>query len=105
MEYLLEFGSQYQAVLDALPIHKEIIKLPRQYVANIICTIVGDPFEAWVQERIEARNAKVAEEQELMIELDPQVAEAFRNSTAISRKLLFDSVSLVMTWFNLCLFL
>ena len=37
----------------ALPIEpKEIDKIPRQYIANVIYTIVGAPFNAWVEQQI-----------------------------------------------------
>ena len=39
----------YPEVMRALPvIDKEIRKLPRSYIANVIYTIVGDKFNEWV---------------------------------------------------------
>ena len=79
IEDLLAYASNYPEVLRALPIaQKEIKKLPRQYIANIIHTIVGQPFKTWVHGRVEARNQKVAEEGEMMIELDPEIAAIYR---------------------------
>ena len=45
--------------MKALPIDSEIKKLSRQYLANVIYSIVGEPFDSWVDERIEIRNKKV----------------------------------------------
>ena len=45
---------------------------------------VGDPFEAWVHEQVEIHNAKLVTNN--VIEMDAEVAEAFRASTAVSCK-------------------
>ena len=60
--------------MQALPIDKEIHKLTRQYLANIIYTIVGQPFSQWVDNIVEQRNSKIKSEQQLMINMDPEVA-------------------------------
>ena len=50
METMLEYAESRQNVMDALPaVKREREKLPRQYLANVIYTIVGDPFKQWVQ--------------------------------------------------------
>ena len=43
-------------------IEKEVKKLPRNYIGNVIYTIVGEKFNQWVQEKVQVRNAKVAED-------------------------------------------
>jgi len=55
----------------------EIDKLPRWYIANAIYTLVGPVFKEWVDGVIEERNQKIAKEQDLMIEMDPDVFKAF----------------------------
>ena len=43
----------YPEVMRALPVvMKEIRKLPRNYIANVIYTIVGDKFNEWVQQKV-----------------------------------------------------
>ena len=71
---LLGFAREYPAVMNALPIEKEIHKLTRQYLINVIYTIVGDNFVEWVNERVEKRNKKIKEEGKMMIDIDPEVA-------------------------------
>ena len=44
---ILTFARGYDNgdVMNALPeVEKELLKLPRSYIANIIYTIIGDPF-------------------------------------------------------------
>ena len=54
--------------MKALPItEKERLKLPREYVGNVVFTIVGAPFQKWVDDRVVARNKKVAQDKDLSI--------------------------------------
>ncbi len=76
--------------MNCLPTEtKEIFKLPKQYLINVIYTIVGQQFADWVTERIEERNQKVAVDGNLMIEVDAEVARAYNNSTAVSLYVIF----------------
>ena len=57
---MLAFGEQYPEVTEALPsVNKEVLKLPRAYIANVIHTLVGEPFVKWVNKRVNDRNMKV----------------------------------------------
>ena len=71
-------------MLSYLPAAKEVEKLPKQYLVNLVFAVIGDNFKAWVHERIQQRNAKVTVEKDLMINFDQEVATAFLNSTAVS---------------------
>ena len=64
----------------------EARKLPRGFVINVGSTVVGKPFLDWVKAKILERNAKAAREQNLLIAMDPQLAQAFNDSTHFSRK-------------------
>ena len=54
----------------------------------MIYSIVGDDLREWVSQQVKSRNEKLAEKQELMIELDPEIAAAFGSSLNISSKYL-----------------
>ena len=86
LEKVLDYALASSEVKAALPPVREIWKLPRAYVCNVVFTILGDPFQAWVNERCQDRNEKLAIEKELNIQLDANVAKAFHASTAISCK-------------------
>ena len=49
-------------------------------------SVLGDTFSSWVRQQIEERNEQVALKGNLMIEMDPEVHQAFVNSTAVSCK-------------------
>ena len=46
---------------------KEILKMPRAYLANAIHTILGDDFKVWSDQRIAARNIKVTKDRDMTI--------------------------------------
>ena len=86
IEKVLEFAQEHAEVWDYLPARKDCYRLSRQFLLNVMHTIVGEPFVDWVQERVDCRNAKVAESRNMLIELDPEVATAFQASTQVSSK-------------------
>ena len=76
--------------MKALPaVVKETLKLPREYIGNVIATIVGEPFYEWVDEQITIRNAKFKEDHDQNLELDEEVEAIFQKSTSIGSKYLF----------------
>ena len=86
LENMIKFAKQYPAAMHALPeLQREIDKLPREYVGNVIYTIVGEPFAQWINKCINERHARVQKEEE-MIELDPEIAEIYERSQSVSGK-------------------
>ena len=84
---MLDYASMFPEVMRAFPPRmKEIEKFPRQYIANVIHTIVGKPFREWVDRHLEERNAELVEKNEMNIELDPEIEAIFKASTAVSGK-------------------
>ena len=49
-------------------------KVPRQWLINVTYTILGAPFKGWVQSEIENRNEELAKKQNLLIDMDPEIA-------------------------------
>ena len=68
--------------------NKEWEKLPRQYVANVAYTVIGQEFQDWMLDRVEQRNEKVKNEKDMLVELDPEILAIFQASTAVSGKYL-----------------
>ena len=88
---MIEYANLYPEVMKALPVgHKEIEKLPRQYLANIIHTLVGKPFQQWISTRVKARHEQMTKKKDMLIELDPDIEAIFKASTAVSGKFLHD---------------
>ncbi len=74
-------------VMLALPaVDSEIKNLPRDYLGNVIITILGDQFQQWVDDRVLERNEKRKEEGKQNVEMDPEVEAAFRASTSVGSK-------------------
>lgn len=60
--------------------------MPRDWVANMIYTVVGDNFKDYVNARIEERNQSLISKRDLGIQMDPEILNAFRQSTNVSSK-------------------
>ena len=89
IEDFLEFATEASngKALEALPeSKKELMKMPRSYIANVIYTIIGDAFQKWADERITARNEKVVKDRDMEIKMDPEIAAIFKASSAVSGK-------------------
>ena len=85
----LEFAAEADngKALKALPEkRKEIMKMPRSYIANVIYTIIGDPFQKWADKRVTERNEKVVKDRDMEITMDPEIAEIFKASSSVSGK-------------------
>lgn len=86
---ILAYASGYEngKAMKALPIvEKEILKLPRAYIANVCHTIIGEPFQRWANKKIDERNEKVIKDKDMTINMDESIAQIFKASTAVSGK-------------------
>ena len=71
--------------MNAFPLEEqERLKLPRQYIINLIYTLAGQQFRTFVDALVDKRHNKVAEQKQMFIELDPEIAEMFNQSSAVS---------------------
>ena len=64
----------------------ELPKVPKQWLANVCATVLHEEFSKWVKDQVAARHAKVMEQKDLGIVMDPEIAAIFQASTAISSK-------------------
>ena len=74
---MMQEASKDPNIMQYLPDEQEIHLLPRQYLANVIYTVVGERFAAWVKERIVERNEKMTSKNNMIIMMDPEIAAAF----------------------------
>ena len=86
IEKMVAFARGHPVVMNALPIDDEIKHLHRQYLANVIFHLVGQPFMDWVDNGIATRNVKVSVEANNMVKMDPRVYEVYKTSTTVSSK-------------------
>ena len=84
LECILDQANRYERVSQYLPDERDIRKLPRQFVLNVVYSCVGGEFQQWVDTQVSTRNQKFVADDRMMIELDPEVAKAFAGSTAVS---------------------
>jgi len=85
IEKMLEWCSaNAREVYDYFPEESEIMRLPRNYICNLIHSVVRDPFRAWVGEMIKQRNTNVVEKFDLAVKVEPEILKAIKNSGYIS---------------------
>ena len=104
VQKLYEFMHAYQETWPYFPEPVEMKKLPKQWIANVGYSILGDTFAGWVKQQIEQRNDKLQVKGSLHIAIDPEVAAAFEASTAVSCKyhlLFFTSLIVILLPFFL----
>ena len=78
--------GNYPEVFDYMPDAQDMHKVSCSCICNVIATVIGAPFSEWVRQQIETRNAEMAKKQDIMVEMDPEIAVIFRASTKVSRK-------------------
>ena len=71
---------------DYLPDGKEIHKVPKHWIGNVCYTVLKGVFTKWVKEQVQKRNDELLEDKGLIIEMDPEIAQAFEASTKTSGK-------------------
>ena len=76
----------HEQVYQYLPDMREIDKVSREWICNVISTVLEDEFVNWVSKQVQDRNVAVVEKNELAVEMDPDIYAAFMASTAVSRK-------------------
>ena len=87
VEAMIQFASQYEDVKKALPsVEREVLDLPRPYLANVINTLKPKEFQLWVDTKVNERHQERVQQRDT-IQMDPQIAQVFRDSTAISGRL------------------
>ena len=87
LEKIQGFCQQHHNEIDRyLPDSREIHKVSREWICNIIATVLKNIFTDWVKKQIEDRNEKVTVKKNLEIEMDPDIAAAFNASSSVSRK-------------------
>ena len=87
LEKITQFCQrQPNDIQNYMPDRIEIHKVSREWICNIVATVLKNRFTDWVDEQIEIRNEEVREKKDMNIELDEDVAAAFNASTSVSCK-------------------
>ena len=76
---------------------REVLKLHRNYVSNVIYTLVGTPFQAWVESKIKERNTKLEGERDMAAHMDPEIANILEKSHTISSKYIYEFLKNINT--------
>ena len=63
---------------------KDIKHLPKQWLVNIIYACCGDAFTQFIHSQVVARNQKIATKNDMFINVDPTIANAFNSTNQVS---------------------
>ena len=83
---MLAEAKQDPELMNYLPEEKELHLLPRQWIANVIYTRLGEQFKAWGDHHVKERHEKYVQRHNCLIDMDPEIAAAFNQSTMVSSK-------------------
>ena len=81
---ICNYLMQHKTIGDWFPDMIEVGRLPKEWIGNVAFTILGQPFGTFIKDQIEARNRKVLVDRQNEILMDPEMAAAFQQSTAVS---------------------
>lgn len=70
-------SREFPLMEEYWPEERDRAALPRQFVINVLYSVVGEAIALWTHNVIEEQNQRVAENRSLLIELDPEIARAF----------------------------
>ena len=68
----------------------EIERLPRSFIINVLYSLKGESFKKSVNRKMEERNQRLIEKQQIGLELDDEVKAAFLKSTQVSVSAILD---------------
>lgn len=85
-ESILQKSQEHPEMHWYLPDSRDQHRLPRQWLINVCNTIMGRPFAQWVEGVCRSRNENLANKHDLLIEMDPDIARVYAQSTSISSK-------------------
>ena len=88
LEKIKEYIDADPALRNYFPDDQDFGLLDKAFVCDLCYSVKQDEFEAWVNERIEARNEKRATFKDSQIVLDPRIAQVWKESKLVSSKYL-----------------
>ena len=80
------FANKYEQVKKYLPDGRDSYEIPKQWLANLFNSVIGEDFSAWVRERVEAHKAELPLYQNTEVKVDPGILEILNASTDKSSK-------------------
>jgi hypothetical protein len=83
---MVEFAEAYPDVFNYLPDKRDMYRIPRQFLINILTTKIGDPFDKWVKTQTDIRDNTMKIVHNLDIAVSNACLNAFNRSNHITSK-------------------
>ena len=81
---LLRFASSKVNIKDYLPDYKYIKEPNREWLCNVINSLIQEEFHEFIQEKVDKRRKELIKSQNLGIAIKPEFEALFANSNAVS---------------------
>ena len=89
IDCFLAKAKDYPVLKQFLPDDNDIHRLPRNFLINLMFTIIGKELKDFVSKVVEERNLAVMNSQRMALDLDDDIREAFEKSTSVVCKFKF----------------
>ena len=86
IELISAEALKFPEIAPYWPHERDLPRINRSWLCNMINTVVGARFSMWVSETIKDRNEKLSVDRNMDLKLDPEVANIFSKSTSVSSK-------------------
>jgi hypothetical protein len=83
---MLEFSKNFPEVAKYLPEERDQHRLPRQWIVDILGSIVEKEFKAWVGAKIKDRNDALVKKGDLQVRIKASILAVLTDSSHLSGK-------------------
>ena len=83
---ILEFGRSNWDILDYLPEHKDCRLPSREFLWNVLNTLIRNKFQAFIKFKLAKREKKMIDKRNLGVKILPEFIKIFKESKNISCK-------------------
>jgi hypothetical protein len=81
MKDLIAYAKLKPIVMDYLPVEKEISRLPREYLIDLIYSVEGDTFKTWADSRKKERDFNMKSKLKVNIKMSQYSMDRFAASS------------------------
>jgi hypothetical protein len=86
---MFEFAQNYQEVQEYFPEERDRHKLPRQWIIDVMSSVIKEPFLQWVAEGVKWRNQQRISKNNLAVKVKSEILKIFLESSHVPSKKLY----------------
>jgi hypothetical protein len=86
IENFFKFAKEHPQVLEYFPDERDWDRLPRKYVADVIHSVIGDPFVKFIESFKNARNLKITQKDSVKVQLREDLVKILQKTHQVSSR-------------------